>query len=445
MIGGGGGGGRAGARGLHEINVTPLVDVMLVLLVVFMVTAPLLATGLKVELPKVQAANTPVPDERIVLSITRDERMFLGEREITAAPARAARRSGGRRQARALRARRRGGALRRGRKGRGRGARRRRDLARTPGRAARRALRSGVDERRGWRRAVIAALSGPPRPRTPPAYVAVATFAALGAQAAFVVVFAYQRPPGRADLAPLARDEVAVAIEPISTNDLPLLKYGDEHATTAGPSPQPSPNPNPAPNPGIEPTPSPNPTPQPQPTPQPNPQPTPEPTPQPTPEPLPQPTPGPTPGTTPTIAEAQAGSTSSSASSSPIASQGPGSPLGSDAGTETDPLRGRIAATYRGQLDGWFSARFHIRGKLPFEQLERLAASVVVTVADRRVVGFSITAPSGDPIFDGQLRADLAAIQASGALLPAPPPTHPELLGGAVSLRFACATRAYCE
>ena len=73
-----------GRGGFTDINVTPLVDVMLVLLVVFMVTAPLLATGLKVELPKVDAANTPVPDAQVVLSITRDEKMFLGERDVTA-------------------------------------------------------------------------------------------------------------------------------------------------------------------------------------------------------------------------------------------------------------------------------------------------------------------------------------------------------------------------
>jgi biopolymer transport protein TolR len=77
-------GARSGRTGLSEINVTPFVDVMLVLLVVFMVTAPLLATGLKVELPKVEAANTAVPDEQVVLSITRDEKMFLGERDVTA-------------------------------------------------------------------------------------------------------------------------------------------------------------------------------------------------------------------------------------------------------------------------------------------------------------------------------------------------------------------------
>jgi biopolymer transport protein TolR len=67
-----------------EINVTPLVDVMLVLLIVFMVTAPLLATGLRIELPNVQAANTPVKDAKLVVSITKDEHLFLGEVDVTA-------------------------------------------------------------------------------------------------------------------------------------------------------------------------------------------------------------------------------------------------------------------------------------------------------------------------------------------------------------------------
>jgi biopolymer transport protein TolR len=58
-----------------EINVTPLVDVMLVLLIVFMVTAPLLATGLRIDLPNVQAANTPVKDSKLIVSITKDEHL----------------------------------------------------------------------------------------------------------------------------------------------------------------------------------------------------------------------------------------------------------------------------------------------------------------------------------------------------------------------------------
>jgi len=69
--------------GFVEINVTPLVDVMLVLLIVFMVTAPLLATGLRIDLPNVQAANTPVKDAKLVVSITKEERIMLGESDVT--------------------------------------------------------------------------------------------------------------------------------------------------------------------------------------------------------------------------------------------------------------------------------------------------------------------------------------------------------------------------
>lgn len=76
---------RAGADegGFRDINVTPLVDVMLVLLIVFMVTTPLLTTGLKVDLPEVKATNTPIKDAKLVLSVSKDGRIFLGESEVT--------------------------------------------------------------------------------------------------------------------------------------------------------------------------------------------------------------------------------------------------------------------------------------------------------------------------------------------------------------------------
>ncbi|MBL8721260.1 MAG: biopolymer transporter ExbD [Myxococcales bacterium] len=70
-----------GSGGYHEINMTPLVDVMLVLLVVFMVAAPLLTTGLRVDLPEVKTTNTPVKDGRLVVSVTSDGRIFFGERD----------------------------------------------------------------------------------------------------------------------------------------------------------------------------------------------------------------------------------------------------------------------------------------------------------------------------------------------------------------------------
>ena len=75
--------GRASGGAFREINVTPMVDVMLVLLIVFMVTAPLLTSGLHIDLPEVQASNTPIKDAKLVLSITKDERILFGEDDVT--------------------------------------------------------------------------------------------------------------------------------------------------------------------------------------------------------------------------------------------------------------------------------------------------------------------------------------------------------------------------
>ena len=72
-----------GRKGFRDINVTPLVDVMLVLLVVFMVTAPLLTTGLKIDLPDVKAATTPVKDSRLLVTVTKEERVMFGEDDVT--------------------------------------------------------------------------------------------------------------------------------------------------------------------------------------------------------------------------------------------------------------------------------------------------------------------------------------------------------------------------
>jgi len=78
-----GGGGRGRRRGFRDINITPLVDVMLVLLIVFMVTAPLLTTGLRIDLPEVKAAETPVKDARLLVTVTKDERILFGEKDVT--------------------------------------------------------------------------------------------------------------------------------------------------------------------------------------------------------------------------------------------------------------------------------------------------------------------------------------------------------------------------
>lgn len=69
-------------RFMAEINVIPLVDVVLVLLVIFMVTAPMLYRGIDINLPK-SATNTIKPETRAVLSIERDQRLYLDKDPIS--------------------------------------------------------------------------------------------------------------------------------------------------------------------------------------------------------------------------------------------------------------------------------------------------------------------------------------------------------------------------
>ncbi len=69
-------------RPLADINVTPLVDVMLVLLIVFMVTAPMLTTGLKMDLPQARAAQQLKQPQPIVVSVTKDGKYALDMDEL---------------------------------------------------------------------------------------------------------------------------------------------------------------------------------------------------------------------------------------------------------------------------------------------------------------------------------------------------------------------------
>ncbi|HEY8573088.1 protein TolR [Phenylobacterium sp.] len=72
-----------GRRGtLSEINVTPLVDVMLVLLIIFMISAPLLTVGVPVELPKTEAGAMQDQPEPLTVSIRADGSIFLGEDQV---------------------------------------------------------------------------------------------------------------------------------------------------------------------------------------------------------------------------------------------------------------------------------------------------------------------------------------------------------------------------
>lgn len=77
-----GNGKRTAYRPMSEINVTPLVDVMLVLLIVFMVTAPLLTVGVPVDLPQTQAAPINEPKEPLVISVNAEGKVYLQDTEV---------------------------------------------------------------------------------------------------------------------------------------------------------------------------------------------------------------------------------------------------------------------------------------------------------------------------------------------------------------------------
>jgi biopolymer transport protein TolR len=68
---------------LSEINVTPLVDVMLVLLIIFMIAAPMLTTGVDVDLPKADAPRMDIDQKQPLISVQRDQRIFLFDEEVT--------------------------------------------------------------------------------------------------------------------------------------------------------------------------------------------------------------------------------------------------------------------------------------------------------------------------------------------------------------------------
>ncbi len=75
--------GRGGQGPMSEINVTPMVDVMLVLLIIFMVTAPLMQQGVKVDLPDADTAPMKSStQEKLILTLTKDGKAYLGKTEI---------------------------------------------------------------------------------------------------------------------------------------------------------------------------------------------------------------------------------------------------------------------------------------------------------------------------------------------------------------------------
>ena len=75
-------GGGSRGRMVSEINVTPFVDVMLVLLIIFMVAAPMMIQGIDVKLPETSARPIPTDEERLVVSIAADGRIFISDNEV---------------------------------------------------------------------------------------------------------------------------------------------------------------------------------------------------------------------------------------------------------------------------------------------------------------------------------------------------------------------------
>jgi biopolymer transport protein TolR len=75
-------GGRPEGSALSEINITPFVDVVLVLLVIFLITAPMMLRGIDVKVPKTETKNVG-PEERLMLTVTREKAVYLDGQPIT--------------------------------------------------------------------------------------------------------------------------------------------------------------------------------------------------------------------------------------------------------------------------------------------------------------------------------------------------------------------------
>ncbi len=73
---------RARAQPFSEINITPMVDVMLVLLVIFMVAAPMMTTGVSVDLPQTKSTPVSGQDEPLAISVTADGKVFVQKQEV---------------------------------------------------------------------------------------------------------------------------------------------------------------------------------------------------------------------------------------------------------------------------------------------------------------------------------------------------------------------------
>ena len=81
-------GGQSGGGMLADINVTPMVDIMLVLLVIFMVTAPMIQNGIDVQLPEARAQVLENDEAKLVITATREQAVYIGKTQIANCPGR---------------------------------------------------------------------------------------------------------------------------------------------------------------------------------------------------------------------------------------------------------------------------------------------------------------------------------------------------------------------
>lgn len=74
--------GNGNGRMMSEINVTPFVDVMLVLLIIFMVTAPMMTEGVDVDLPKAKTGQLPYKEEQLIVSVDKEQNIYINKDKV---------------------------------------------------------------------------------------------------------------------------------------------------------------------------------------------------------------------------------------------------------------------------------------------------------------------------------------------------------------------------
>ncbi len=112
--------------------------------------------------------------------------------------------------------------------------------------------------------------------------------------------------------------------------------------------------------------------------------------------------------------------------------------------TDTDGLKSAVLAEYRAKVVSWFSARFAIRGKLPFATLKTLFAIVSVTTStDEKVIGYALLRPSGNALFDQTVSQTMVGIVTAKESLPHAP--EPWMIGKAFAIRLSCANPTTCQ